>query len=153
MELGLNMFAGWFWPFFTDGWCLFDLVVVGGTQPAAFGLPFALRPFDHCDSSCVACSSARARVRQCRFFLWPYSRFRGCRSCGSSASSASCASSPASAPFASSSAPSPPRSASPRGVLGGWGGDGCWTRTLTENAQKFDKRTEGKVMGQYREEK
>jgi len=29
VELGLGMFAHWFWAFFSDGWSLFDLVVVG----------------------------------------------------------------------------------------------------------------------------
>jgi hypothetical protein len=27
-ELALNLFAHWFWRFFSDGWCLFDLVVI-----------------------------------------------------------------------------------------------------------------------------
>ena len=29
-ELCINMFANWFWPFFSDGWSVFDLVVVAG---------------------------------------------------------------------------------------------------------------------------
>lgn len=29
VELVLNLYANWFKPFFTDGWCLLDLVIVG----------------------------------------------------------------------------------------------------------------------------
>ena len=27
-ELAMNMFGGWFWPFFTSGWNIFDFLVV-----------------------------------------------------------------------------------------------------------------------------
>ena len=28
MELAVNLMANWFWPFFTDGWSVFDFIVV-----------------------------------------------------------------------------------------------------------------------------
>jgi hypothetical protein len=28
VELAVNLMANWFWPFFTDGWSLFDFIVV-----------------------------------------------------------------------------------------------------------------------------
>jgi hypothetical protein len=28
VELVVNLTANWFWPFFTDGWSLFDFIVV-----------------------------------------------------------------------------------------------------------------------------
>ena len=29
VELALNLYANWFKPFFTDGWCILDFVIVG----------------------------------------------------------------------------------------------------------------------------
>ena len=34
VELSLNLFAYWFWPFFTSGWHVFDFGVVTSWHPA-----------------------------------------------------------------------------------------------------------------------
>ena len=31
IELAFNLFGNWFWPFFSDGWSVFDLVIVGSS--------------------------------------------------------------------------------------------------------------------------
>jgi hypothetical protein len=69
IELGLSLFIHWcalpaalhaalqllsaraarvrFWPFVTNGWCIFDAVVVVGSRPSSCSLPASLQPPYH----------------------------------------------------------------------------------------------------------